>query len=43
METDGLKILKQMDSLTIEIGLNLKYCDLYHANLSAVKRLTKTE
>ena len=43
---DGLKNLKWLDSLTIEIGLNLQTCDLYQDNLSAsnvIQRLTKTK
>ena len=43
---DGLKNLKWLDSLTIEIGLNLQTCYLYQDNLSAFKviqRQTKTK
>jgi hypothetical protein len=43
---DGFKNIKWLDSLTIEIGLNLQTCDLYQDNLSAskvIKRLTKTK
>ena len=42
---DGLKNLKWLDSLTIEIGLNLQTCDLYQDNLSAskvIKRLNSS-
>ena len=38
--------LKWLDSLIIEIGLNLQNCDLYQDNLSAskvIKQLTKTK
>ena len=43
---DGLKNLKWLDSLTIEIGLNLQTCYLYQDNLSAskvIQRPTKTK
>ena len=43
---DGLKNIKWLESLTIEIGLNLQTCDLYQDNLIAskvIKRLTKTK
>jgi len=43
---DGLKNLKWLDSLTIEIGLNHQTCDLYQDNLCApkvIQRLKKTK
>jgi hypothetical protein len=43
---DGLKNLKWLDNLTIEIGLNLQTCYLYQDNLSAskiIQRQTKTK
>ena len=39
---DGLKNLKWLDSLTLEIGLPLSICYLYQDNLSASKIITKS-
>jgi len=39
---DGLKNLKWLDTLTLEIGLPLSICYLYQDNLSAYKIITKT-
>jgi len=39
---DGLKNLKWLDSLALEIGLPLSICYLYQDNLSAFKIISKT-
>ena len=39
---DGLKNLKWLDTLTLEIGLPLSICYLYQDNLSASKIITKS-
>jgi len=39
---DGLKNLKWLDNLTVEIGLSLSICHLYQDNLSASKIIMKT-
>jgi hypothetical protein len=39
---DGLKNLKWLDNLTVEIGLPLSICHLYQDNLSASKIIMKT-
>jgi hypothetical protein len=39
---DGLKNLKWLDTLTLEIGLPLSICHLYQDNLSASKIISKT-
>jgi len=39
---DGLKNLKWLDALTLEIGLPLLICHLYQDNLSASKIISKT-
>ena len=39
---DGLKILKWLDNLTLEIGLQLSIFHLYQDNLSASKILSKS-
>ena len=39
---DGLKNLKWLDALTLEIGLSLSTCHLYQDNLSASKIISKT-